>query len=98
MNSALIILYPLIDTSLGCVQVNESTIDRKIVKNAFRVILSVGILSNLISLLLFLSEEALDFLLEVLLRSNDLSDLGLALLCFFELLVLEKLIFFFVAL
>ena len=78
MNSALIILYPLIETSLGCVRVNESTIDRKIAKNAFRLILSVGILSDLVSLLPFLSEALLDFLLEVF---------GLALLRFFDLLV-----------
>ncbi|KAF0495984.1 hypothetical protein F8M41_021111 [Gigaspora margarita] len=47
------------ETSLGCVRVNESTIDRKIAKNAFRPMLSVGILSGLVSLLLFLSEEVL---------------------------------------
>src|SRR6185312_2048274 len=98
MNSALIILYPLIETSLGCVRVNKSTIDRKIAKNAFRLILSVGILSDLVLrsndplglfLLPFLSEALLDFLLEVLLLRNDLSGPGLALLCFFDLLVSE---------
>jgi len=83
----LIIFQVLIETSLGCARTKESTIDRKIAKNAFRIILSVGILSDLVSLLLFLAEREpegealLVFLLDVFLR-------------FFEPLVSEEVTFF----